>query len=180
MAAEHVDDFRGPLRADALAEIYAGRHEKVPPSVLREAIHFLKYSYAGGCAPRGGRPAGGREDGHAAGMQESDLWGGTGPPSFACHPVSRVQCTALSPRSSPRPVHWTSSAAPPGPLTPKRSAAPYFCMHSTARVCKHSGVRTARGGLLSILPVRSSGKFIKHRPPPACVPASLCTSAGGF
>jgi hypothetical protein len=53
VAAEHVDDFRGPLRADALAEIYAGRHEKVPPSVLWEAIHFLKYSYAGGCASWG-------------------------------------------------------------------------------------------------------------------------------
>lgn len=45
--AEHVNDFRGPLRADALAEIYAGRHDKVPPCVLREAVHFLKYSYAG-------------------------------------------------------------------------------------------------------------------------------------
>ena len=57
LAAEHVDDFRGPLRADALAEIYAGRHEKVPPSVLREAVHFLKYSYAGGRASQGGRMA---------------------------------------------------------------------------------------------------------------------------
>ena len=42
----HVDDFRGPIPADALADIYAGRHEKVPAAVLREASHFMRYSYA--------------------------------------------------------------------------------------------------------------------------------------
>ena len=41
-----MDDFRGPLPAEALADIYAGRHEKVPAAVLKEASHFMRYSYA--------------------------------------------------------------------------------------------------------------------------------------
>ncbi|KAL4421634.1 hypothetical protein ABPG75_010925 [Micractinium tetrahymenae] len=44
--SEHADAFRGPLPAAALADIYAGRHDKVPSTVLREAVHFLKFSYA--------------------------------------------------------------------------------------------------------------------------------------
>lgn len=36
------------LPSGCLRHSGAGRHEKVPAAVLREAVHFLKFSYAGG------------------------------------------------------------------------------------------------------------------------------------
>jgi uncharacterized membrane protein YgcG len=42
----HVENFTGPLSPEALAEIYAGRHESVPAAKLTFASSFLRYAYA--------------------------------------------------------------------------------------------------------------------------------------
>lgn len=44
--SRHMTRLAGQLPASALAEIYAGRHEAVPPDVLEDATYFLKYAYA--------------------------------------------------------------------------------------------------------------------------------------
>ena len=44
--SEHVENFQGPLSPEALAEIYAGRHESVPTETLKFASSFLRYAYA--------------------------------------------------------------------------------------------------------------------------------------
>lgn len=42
----HVENFTGPLTPEAIAEIYAGRHENVPAAILKSASSFLRYAYA--------------------------------------------------------------------------------------------------------------------------------------
>lgn len=44
--SEHVEAFQGPLPPEALAEIYAGRHEHCPAAILHDAAAFLRYAYA--------------------------------------------------------------------------------------------------------------------------------------
>ena len=44
--SEHVQHFAGPLPPEALAEIYAGRHEVVPAETLHCVHSFLRYAYA--------------------------------------------------------------------------------------------------------------------------------------
>ena len=44
--SEHVGEFQGPLPADVLADIYAGRHQPVASETLHFISSFLRYAFA--------------------------------------------------------------------------------------------------------------------------------------